>query len=175
MMCPKNPILGAQLQQTLDDGGSNALVLKTMSNKKGKKHVAQGLTKDRHVEADSQSPDISNASVIGLPTTHFWGHESRCAGCSVDQVSHTSQLRAAEVCNLDMSICAQQQVVWLQVTVSYLVCMEVVQALQCNFIREGEREALSTDLLYYYLGQDLKDCIFLSNKAILHVGRMHHS
>ena len=101
----------------------------------GFKQGIQGLTKDGHVEADSQRPDVSDASVVRLPAAHLRSHEGGCACRSVHQVAHASQLGAAEVRNLDMPVRAQQQVVWLQVTVGYLVGMQIIQPLQNVLIR----------------------------------------
>ena len=87
-------------------------------------------TKDKHVEAASQGPQVGQARVVGLAAAHLGGHEGRCPGRAVHQVADLCELGAAEVRDLDVAVCAHQQVVRLQVPVGDLVCMQVVQALQ---------------------------------------------
>lgn len=87
-------------------------------------------TKDKHVQADAQGPDVGQSRLIRLPAAHLRGHEGGRPGGSLDEVVDARQLGAAEIRDLDMAICRQQEIVRFEVTMGDLVIMEIAQSLQ---------------------------------------------
>ena len=94
--------------------------------------VFEARTEDEHVKADTQRPYISQARVVRLSSAHLGRHERGRTGGAADEVTSSRKLRAAKIGYLDMTICAEQKIVWLEIAMSNLVGVQVAQALRLS-------------------------------------------
>ena len=80
------------------------------------------------VEDNTEGPDITGASVLDgtIVADEFWGHVKECSASAAVEVL-TIHGDTAEICKFEVEPFVEEEVVWLNVAVRHVSCVEILE------------------------------------------------
>ena len=80
------------------------------------------------VEDNTEGPDITGASVMdgAIVADEFWGHVKECSASAAVEVL-TIHGDTAEICKFEVESFVEEEVVWLNVAVRHVSCVEILE------------------------------------------------